>query len=306
MVSLALSQSALQSWMRPERIRQLAGPVNVLLVLWLAWLLADLSWLLIPSPATQPAPVVVPVPATSPGGNARTRIDERQIASWHLFGEAGKTVAAPARKSTLNAPETRLKLTLRGVFASDEKAQARAIVGDPRGKENSYALGDPLPGGATLSEIHPDRIILERNGRFETLRLPKQKTSTRGVPAGRRGSTRSVSPGGAGKAAAFSKYRAEIKKNPASFLNYVRATPARQNGKFIGFRLQAGKQRGALKELGLMPGDIVTQINGVQIDSPAKGMKAMQALGEGDSVNITLLRGGVEKSMSLTLPASGR
>ena len=303
MVSLALSQSALQSWMRPERIRQLAAPVNVLLVVWLAWLLADLSWLLIPSSGTESALITVQVPVSTPAAGSRPRIDERQIASWHLFGEAGKTAAAPARKSTLNAPETRLKLTLRGVFASDEDAQARAIIGDPRGKEDSYALGDPLPGGATLSEIHPDRIILERNGRFETLRLPRQKTG--GVAAARRG-TRSAASGSAGKAAAFSRYRAEIKQNPASFLNYVRATPARQNGKFIGFRLQAGKQRGALKELGLMPGDIVTQINGVQIDSPAKGMKAMQALGEGDSVNITLLRGGKEKSMSLTLPASGR
>ncbi|HHJ17965.1 MAG TPA: type II secretion system protein GspC [Gammaproteobacteria bacterium] len=303
MVSLALSQSALQSWMRPERIRQLANPVNVLLAVWLAWLLADLSWLLIPSSGTESAPVTAQVPVPAPATGSPPRIDERQIASWHLFGEAGKTAAAPVRKSTLNAPETRLKLTLRGVFASDEGAQARAIIGDPRGKENSYSLGDPLPGGATLSEIHPDRIILERNGRFETLRLPKQKTS--GVSAARRG-IRPATSGSAGKAAAFSKYRAEIKQNPASFLNYVRATPARQNGKFIGFRLQAGKQRGALKELGLMPGDIVTQINGVQIDSPARGMKAMQALSEGSSVNITLLRGGQETSMSLTLPSSGR
>jgi general secretion pathway protein C len=72
----------------------------------------------------------------------------------------------------------------------------------------------------------------------------------------------------------------------------------------VGFRLQAGPQRGALKELGLQPGDVVTAINGVQIDSPAKGMKAMQALGEGDSVNVTLLRGGQETSLSLTLPST--
>ena len=108
------------------------------------------------------------------------------------------------------------------------------------------------------------------------------------------------------RATAFNRYRNEIRQNPASFLNYVRATPARQNGKFIGFRLQPGKQRGALKDLGLKPGDIVTSINGVQIDAPAKGMKAMQALGEGDSVNVTLQRAGQEVSLNLTLPASAR
>jgi general secretion pathway protein C len=68
--------------------------------------------------------------------------------------------------------------------------------------------------------------------------------------------------------------------------------------------LQAGRERGALNELGLRPGDIVTSINGVQIDSPAKGMKAMQTLAEGDSVSVTLLRDGQESSLSLNVPAS--
>jgi type II secretory pathway component PulC len=48
----------------------------------------------------------------------------------------------------------------------------------------------------------------------------------------------------------------------------------------------------------------VTSINGVQIDSPAKGMKAMQTLAEGDSVSVTLLRDGQESSLSLNVPAS--
>jgi general secretion pathway protein C len=297
MVSLALPQSALQNWLQPERSGQLAKLVNVLLVIWLAWLLARLSWLLLPEPEVEPLPQLAILAA--PVQRKQPRIDERQIAAWHLFGVAGEE--KPVKVAPAIAPETRLKLTLRGVFASDDSAGGRAIIGDPKGKEESYAVGDPVPGGAKLSEIYPDRVILERNGRYETLRLPKDRTSS---SAGR--ATRSSRTGGsgAGQAAAFTKYRNEVKQNPAAFLNYVRATPARKDGKFIGFRLQAGKKRGALKELGLKPGDIVTSINSVQIDSPAKGMKAMQALGEGKSVNVTLLRGGQEVSMSLTLPSA--
>lgn len=298
MVSLALPQSVVLSRIRLVRTDQLVSPVNVLLVIWLAWLLADLSWALLPGTGDS-GPQFVEV-APTPAARQEPRIDERQIASWHLFGEAGKDKSV--KKTAVNAPETRLKLTLRGVFASEDSSSAsdsRAIVGDPRGKEQSYAPGDPLPGGAKLSEIYPDRIILERNGRFETLRLPKKTMKTGSARFNRR-STGRTAP--AGSAAAFSKYRSEIKKNPASLMNYVRATPERKNGKFIGFRLQAGKNPGAMKELGLMPGDVVTSINGVQIDSPAKGMKAMQALGEGSSIDVTLLRGGQETSVSLTLP----
>ncbi len=299
MVSLALPQSALQNWLRPERSGQLARLANILLVVWLAWLLAGLSWLVVPEPE-QPVASSAVATRAAPVPRQQARFDERQVASWHVFGKAGEDDKPVQKAATVDAPETRLKLTLRGVFASDEAGNARAIVADPRGKEDHYAVGDPLPGGARLSEIYPDRIILERNGRYETLRLPKERAPS--AANGRR-SRSTAGNSSAGKAAAFSRYRTEIKQNPSAFMNYVRATPARQAGKFVGFRLQPGKQRGALKELGLQPGDIVTAINGVQIDSPAKGMKAMQALGDGDTVNVTLLRAGQETSMSLTLPA---
>jgi general secretion pathway protein C len=297
MVSLAISQSALQGWLRPERIAQLTKLVNVLLIVWLAWLSAKLTWLLVPE-AEQTEQAVTAAPA--PLNRQQPRIDERQVAGWHLFGVAGEEM--PVEKKVLEAPETRLKLTLRGVFASEESTGGRAIVGDPRGKEENYAVGDPLPGGAKLSEIYPDRIILERNGRFETLRLPKELTHPDSGNAGNLSATGTGSASSSGKVAAFQKYRKEIKRNPSSFMNYVRAMPYREKGQFIGFKLQAGRQPDAFNELGLQSGDIVTAINGVQIDSPASGMKAMRALGDGDTVNVTLLRGGQETSLSLSLP----
>jgi general secretion pathway protein C len=297
MVSLTISQTALQSWLQPERINQVARLVNVLLIVWLAWLSAKLTWLLVPEGAQTEEVVAVAAP---PVKQVRPRVDEREIANWHLFGvvDEEKTV----QKKAVEAPETRLKLTLRGVFASDEGTVGRAIVGDPRGKEETYAVGDPLPGGATLSEIYPDRIILEFNGRFETLRLPRDRTPA-GPPAADNGSaSRSNVAGSAGKAAAFQRYRNQIKRNPSSFIDYVQAAPHRENGRFVGFKLQAGRRGDAFQELGLQSGDIVTAINGVQIDSPASGMRAMRALSDGDTVNVTLLRGGQETSLSLSLP----
>ena len=297
MVSLAISQSALRGWFRPERISGLSKLVNVLLIIWLAWLSAKLTWLLVPE-AGQTEPAVTAAPAAVQ--RRPPRINETQIAGWHLFGVAGEEKSV--EKKVLEAPETSLRLTLRGVFASEESTGGRAIVGDPKGKEDNYGVGDPLPGGAKLSEIYPDRIILERNGRFETLRLPKELTTPDSANAANRSAPRSGAASSASKVAAFQKYRKEIKQNPSSFMNYVQAMPYREKGEFIGFKLQAGRQPDAFNQLGLQSGDIVKAINGVQIDSPASGMKAMRALGDGDTVNVTLLRGGQETSLSLSLP----
>jgi len=306
MVSFALQQNAFRHWLGAGRVSQLIKIINILLIVWLAWQLAKLTWLVFPESQKAGQPVTAPLPAPVQRAQ-QPRVDERQLASWHLFGTASEE--EPVKKaSPVDAPETRLNLTLRGVLASDDPGGARAIVADPRGQEESYALGDPLPGGAKLTEIYPDRIILERSGRFETLRLPKDDDLSGGAArttVSHRSATRlnSSRPSG-NRAAAFDRYRDEIKRNPASFLKYVQAQPATEAGKFVGFSLQPGPQDGAMQELGLEPGDIVTAINGIDIDSPAKGMKAMQALGEGDTVSVNLLRGGQEMSLSLTLPSS--
>lgn len=115
-----------------------------------------------------------------PGGQAplvpvRARIFHRDIASMHLFGKA-KTSGTASKVPTV-APDTRLKLLLKGVVASkDGKGDPRAIVSDTSGKKQKvYAVGDKLPGGAEIKEIYPDRIILIRAGQYETLRIIRKK-----------------------------------------------------------------------------------------------------------------------------------
>ena len=305
MESFAIPPQALLYWRRAIKSRWLIPGLNLLLVLWLAWLLAQISWAFFSG--NDAADDAGAVPAVTAISRDQQRHNERQIADWHLFGTESRAQPVKQEAAPVDAPDTSLKLTLSGVFASSDDNEARAIIGDQRGKEDSYAPGDSLPGGVKLSAIHADRVILLRNGLYETLRLPRDKRRGGAVQSISHRQARPVtgSAGGSGvkRNAALQRYRSEIKSNPNSFMEYVRATPARENGQFIGFRLQAGRKAGALAELGLQPGDVVTSINGVMIDNPAKGMEAMRALGKGQNVNVTLLRGGEDVSMNFSLPA---
>ena len=95
----------------------------------------------------------------------------------------GMAALPPAIRSRISppvpvdAPDTQLKLTLRGVFSCDNKEEARGIVADPKGNEESYGIGDAIPGNATLSEVYPDRVILGN----ESCAVTSGESSAKGV-----------------------------------------------------------------------------------------------------------------------------
>jgi len=149
-------------------VKQAVLVVNVLLVIWIAWILATLTWSVIDAPEPVAALPAATAPASAAPGPERQKI--REMTNWHLFGKVAREKQVVKAVAPAEAPETRLKLVLRGAFASDDKKIARAIIADPRGEEEQYAVGEKLPGNAELSEIHPDKVILMRNGRYETLR----------------------------------------------------------------------------------------------------------------------------------------
>ena len=123
--------------------------------------------------ATEPAgPAVAEEGAAPDAPQEALPPGPERIAGWHLFGRAPeKVVAAP--QAPVEAPKTRLQLTLRGVLASASgaDAEARAIIAEPGGRERQYHPGEAVPGGAELAEVRPDRVILRRNDRYETLPL---------------------------------------------------------------------------------------------------------------------------------------
>ena len=85
----------------------------------------------------------------------------------------------PNRYNTaIDAPETQLNLQLRGTIAAGDETMAHAIIADGNGKDKVYFINDAVPGGAVLHEVYTDRVILNRAGILETLRLPRVSKAT--------------------------------------------------------------------------------------------------------------------------------
>ncbi|MDX1634569.1 MAG: type II secretion system protein N [Marinobacter sp.] len=115
-----------------------------------------------PEPASRAEQARQPQPATP----------DIDLARVNLFGQPGAQ-AEPEAVDTENLPETNLQLTLRGVLAAEGDQPASALVEDPRGQTEAYMIGDELPGDATLRSVHPNRVIIARDGKLENLYFPE-------------------------------------------------------------------------------------------------------------------------------------
>ncbi len=274
--------------------------VSALLAIGIAYYLAQLFWLLIPAgdgvewtASTAPA-----ITSTSRGTNT----DYDSIAEAHLFGESSADVT-PVPVATVNAPDTRMNLQLRGTVAADDASQAHAIIADGTGKENVFFINDPIPGGAVLHQVLPDRVILNRGGILETLRLPQQSV---GGTAAR---PRTGSAANRAARALPTNVQNLIGQNAARFSDIVRPQPYMPNGQLQGYRVYPGRDRRAFASLGLRPGDLVTEINGMALNNPAQGMEAFSTLSDATQVTLTLERNGQPVSLSVDvsqLDAQGR
>jgi len=294
---LSLQQNDLIRLMRGQHMQRVIWVINLLLVIWIASQLATLTWgLLAPTDTPEPAAVVTgELPARTDPGQQLIR----QLPDWHLMGVVSQEAAPVQQAAPVDAPDTRLKLVLHGVLASDDKRHARAIIADPRGKEEQYAIGDKLPGNVELSEVYPERVILLRNGRYETLRLPKDKKTRGNTVAARTVGRRSA----ASPAQRLQTVRQQLQKSPKSLYGLVRATPHKgDDGSIVGYTLAPGRDPELFDQVGLQEGDVVVQVNDIKLDNPANSARALKSVQSGESVSVTVLRGGEEQVLTLNLP----
>ena len=280
--------------------------VALLLLVALCHSLAQLFWLLVSTGGgaavvdiEKAAPLNAQLAERAPAVSAS--FDVERLKSLDLFGatamvDTAAVQAAVAPGIEREAVDTRLNLTLYGVMGSSDHKAARAIISDDN-NQALYAPGDPLPVGnnAKLAKVLEERVILENGGRYESLWLytdeplpaPSRRPSTRATPKP------AVEP---------EERTARVSRSQADSLDSViKFSIARKGGDVIGFRIRPGSNRELFKELGLKTNDIVTAVNGIELDSSARAMEVYETLRGATSANLGILRNNEPVSITVTV-----
>jgi len=148
---------------------RLAEPATkLLLIVGIAYTLASTGWYFL----SDPTPAPLDDTRSRAARNARPTVSLDQILAANMFGKA----TASGAQQKVDAPETRLKLTLEGVFNAEDTNNSAAIIAEQGRPGELYQLHQKLSGGVELVEVHVDRVVLKRAGALETLRFPEQTT----------------------------------------------------------------------------------------------------------------------------------
>jgi general secretion pathway protein C len=268
--------------------RSLPALVSAGLVVLIAWQAVQLTWTVLGSRGAAPAAVDA-VPPPQPA--AAPRVDIGRIVNAHLFGVPGAPASGETDPASVAA--TQMNLVLAGTIAQADPEKGFAIVGESAATARVYAVGKVITGGTKLHSVYPDRVILDRGGKLEALILPKK------FQGGGMSAAQPVAAAPPPDPMVGQHLQNLAAQNPGAITEVIRPQPVFANGQQRGYRVYPGRNRQQFSQLGLMPGDLVTAINGTPLDDPARGMEILQSINSAAQVTVTVERNGQSTQVSI-------
>jgi general secretion pathway protein C len=290
-----VNHTANQLWLQLVKNQQ---KINMLVVVLLATFLlsyaAELTWRLWPQPTDKERIENVSNGQSVTPQNSNSILNLANIKRLNLFGDYN---AAPVQeKEVTDAPVTRLNLTLTGVVASSVKDQGAAII-ENSSKQQTYGIGEKIEGtNASLKVVYADRVIIKNGQASETLMLDGVDYNKPSNQLNNLGTLRRTISNDAMQASR------ELKNKPASFIDYIAVSPHRPNGELSGYRVSPGKKPALFKAAGLKSGDVITDLNGLDLTDMQQALEAMNMLKELPSLQMTVQREDELITIYLDLP----
>ncbi len=195
-------------------------------------------------------------------------------------------------------------LAVAGVVMSGTAARSTAIL-TSGGKTRVVSVGDTAFGGRVVS-VSPEAVALDFDGERRVLRLPNAAQVTgrtapppAAVPAPRTG------PAEDPETPARSMERVEVQRRLGDEIPRILAetavTPVLEDGRVVGVQVARLPEGSLLTDAGLRAGDVITQINGTEIDGMATLIGLWPRLQTASELRAVVVRNGQPVSLLVSL-----
>ena len=268
------------------RWKRIARPLFWLALALFGWTAARFTIVVLTPERTLP---ILPEATENPVVQAGAAV--QQITSASLFGK----VARNAERNIVRAkPSATIDgLVLQGVMATGDATAVAMIAGDGgKGAAKVYALNDALPGGGVLYDVLPDHVLVDVGPTRLRLNLRKlDKTTARPVAVAQSAADRFRRQASIAPPVSLAALQNDLKNNPGALARRFVARPFRKGGVQIGYSVREIGRQEIMKKLGLRSGDIITQVNGIDLHNDAQAFAAYQELTQAKNVVANVKRG---------------
>lgn len=234
---------------------------------------------------------------------ARPLADYNPIIQRNLFKTQAEAVPVAEEETETvdidNLKQTDLSLKLWGTVSGD-RPSAYAVIEDTKArKQNLYREGDAIQD-ATVKMILREKVILTRNGEDEVLEMEKRLASASRGPAPRPSPRSASSRSGAGEDQQIRLERSTIESavnNVNNLMRQAKIRPHFKDGKPDGLTLTRVRPNSIFTKLGLRSGDIITGVDGQDIQSVDDALRFYHSLKSGSNVKVQIRRRGQEQNI---------
>lgn len=207
---------------------------------------------------------------------------------------AGLLVSAASDTRAQPAPAAAMPSLSGLVRAADGRNSSAVLV--TLGRSRALRVGESA-FGARLLAVDDNSVRVEWAGTTLTLRLSEASAPERVTPT--------PAPARGADLRSPELERAEVERRLAAEMPVILAEtaliPVSDGGQVTGFTLSRLPETGLLREVGLQPGDVLTEINGVPIDGLPTLIGLYARLRGESEIHATVLRGGSPVALTLRL-----
>ncbi|HEX9204298.1 MAG TPA: type II secretion system protein GspC [Candidatus Deferrimicrobiaceae bacterium] len=218
----------------------------------------------------------------------------------------------PAATGKATAPVIRTNFVLVGTIVSPSPSARRAILWAEGMKEpRAYRESDEVEPGAVLASVERDKAWIARGNDREKLDLLPVGSRSRAPaspPAAPQPSAAQVSsvPAADIRVTRLSDNQfsideegvAQLTGNLNQFMTQVRLVPYFEGNKSAGYRIAAVRPGTTFEKLGFQGGDVLQQVNGLDVSSPDKMYTIFQNLKDEKKVTVSILRQGQKNTLT--------